>query len=83
VYLFILSKRFAGCLVTEAIKTAYKFEKPGVKILTIPEENLVHCNMPWNEQVERDSSLQSSLVNSDGEHNATSVDVGLWPFLIS
>ncbi|KAI3879782.1 hypothetical protein MKX03_000401, partial [Papaver bracteatum] len=36
----------------------------------------VHCNMPVNEQVERDSSLQSSLVNSDGEHNATSVDVG-------
>ncbi|KAI3834693.1 hypothetical protein MKW92_007876 [Papaver armeniacum] len=43
---------------------------------TVPEGKPVHCNMPVNEQVERDSSLQSSLVNSDGEHNATSVDVG-------
>ncbi|KAI3991006.1 hypothetical protein MKX01_026190 [Papaver californicum] len=43
---------------------------------TVPEEKPVHCNMPENEQAERDTSLQSSLVNTDGEHNATSMDLG-------
>lgn len=37
---------------------------------------LVQHNMSGNEQTEGDFSCKSTLVNSDGEHNVSSIDAG-------